>query len=224
MNVALGSAFRNSQYSLKRYFKQVKALVDFVGDRHRLRLMAAEGDSTDHTKLCLSQTKVLPIEIVDVTHHGPVFGSTEAPDRLATLSRMWNILLNHVRETDDIFLYVESDLLWDATTLGSLIDRAAAWEDGFDVFAPLVFAGENFYDVWGFRKDGARFGPFPPYHSGLNGRHTEVDSVGSCMAMRGNVARKCRIRNDYAIVGWCEDVRNHGYHIAACSDLKIRHP
>jgi hypothetical protein len=121
-------------------------------------------------------------------------------------------------------VYVESDLIWGAGAIWTLIDMALNRESGFDVFAPMIFAGDYFYDVWGYRKNGSRFTPQPPYHPDLVNGLTEVDSVGSCLVMRAEVAEVCRIRNDYALVGWCEDARAHGYKIAVHPNLKVYHP
>ena len=222
MNIVVGSAFRNSTHYLPRYFRQVDALRKHVDAMHSVRVIAVEGDSQDQTRKVLSQRP--DVEITDATHGGPVFGSTEDPKRMIQLSKVCNKVFESVKPLDDIFVYVESDLIWDPVVIGCLIDLAAARKDGFDVFAPLVFAGQNFYDIWGFRKDGVRFSPFPPYHAKMNGNLTEMESVGSCLVMRGEVARNCRIRNDYCLVGWCQDAQSQGYRIAVCPNLRINHP
>jgi hypothetical protein len=50
----------------------------------------------------------------------------------------------------------------------------------------------------------------------------EVGSVGSCLAIPGEAARACRIRDENCLVGWCADAREHGYKIAAVSNLIVR--
>lgn len=225
MNIVVASAFRNSEHYLRRYFKMITALKQKIAWRHDLRLIAGEGDSTDNTKVALARFPDVKVQIVDVTHGGPVYGSTEDPARMAALSGVVNKILDAVTHNDDIVVYVESDLLWDFNTIDALINRAIGWAGGFDVFAPMIFAGQNFYDIWAFRKDGKRFGPFPPFHPGLTGDATiEVDSAGSCLVMRAEIARRCRVKNDYALVGLCEDIRNQGFKIAVCPDLRVRHP
>lgn len=226
MNIVVASAFRNSTSYLWRYFQQVEGLQNILGEQgHTLRVVAGEGDSRDHTLRALVECRTLNIQIVDTTHKGPVFGSTEHPERLKTLSKVGNQLFESVRKTDDILVYVESDLVWIPSVMAELVRRASTIEAGFDVFSPMIFAGPHFYDIWGFRKDGLRFGPFPPFHPCINGQPlVEVDSSGSCLVMSGEIARKCRIRNDYCLVGWCEDARSYGYRIAVCVDLKIHHP
>jgi hypothetical protein len=127
-----------------------------------------------------------------------------------------------VHDEDDVLVYVESDLVWDAPTIVRLVSQV---KPGTDVVAPLIFAGEHFYDVWAFRKNGARFGPFHPYHSELNHDGlTVVDSVGSCLIMRGEVARRCRIIDDEALVGFSRDVWAKGYNIHCDSRERVRHP
>jgi hypothetical protein len=228
MQVVIGSAFRGSVYYLPRYFGQVIRLREILKRQgHTLRLIAAEGDSVDRTRESLvryADSHQLPIELLDTSHHGPWFGSTEAPSRLAALSKVGNAIFDAVKSSDDVLVYVESDLVWEPGVIVILIEQAIRRDHEYDVFSPLVFAGQYFYDIWAFRKNGERFTPFPPYHPSLNGGLTAVDSVGSCLVMQAEVARTCRIRDDYCLVGWCEDARSKGYRIAVCSDLKIHHP
>lgn len=222
MRVVIGSAFRNSTSYLDRYFIQLRALQKALVQRgDSLRLIAAEGDSLDNTHtalLSLSRHLNLPLQFVDCTHGGPHFGSTEAPERMVALSKVGNAIFGGVNDTDDVLVYVESDLTWEAEAVTTLIDDAWRWEAGYDVFAPMVMAGEHFYDIWGFRKiGGVRFSPWE--HQQFNGNGDQsyfypLDSAGSCLVMRAAVARKCRILNDYCLVGWCADAKQKGFHIA----------
>jgi len=224
VNIAVGSAFRNSAWRLGQYLARVQALRDHAGRDHVVRVIAVEGDSKDNTYELLRTAGPL-VSVRKCSHGGPIYGSTERPERMKALSRVGNAIFEAVREDDDVLVYIESDLLWDPHTIGSLIDMAIRRDGGYDVFAPLVFAGLSFYDVWGFRKDGARFAPFPPYHSGLAKTGlTEVDSVGSCLVMRGDVARDVRIENEHCLVGWCESARSKGYRIATHAEFRITHP
>lgn len=229
MNVVIGSAFRNASYYLDRYFQQIDALRQLCP--YGFRLIAVEGDSTDNTEQRLRELATryqLPIQLVTCNHGGPWYGSVESKDRMIALSQVGNAIFESVHWTDDILVYVESDLIWDAHTMKTLIECAARREKGYDIFAPMVFAGRNFYDIWAFRKNGERFIPFPPYHRDLlkKGTHewTEVDSAGSCLVMRGVVACTARIRDNNCLVGWSEDAREKGFKIATCPDLRIQHP
>lgn len=227
MQIVIGSAWRNSAHRAQRYMSQVVALAVHAGVDHRVRVLAVEGDSKDATREALTAAAAaigLPLQLETLNHGGPWFGSTEAPERLRALSRVGNKVFESVAADDDVLVYVESDLVWDAHTIGTLIDRAARRDGGFDVFAPLVFAGGNFYDVWGFRGlDFTRFAPFPPYHNSLRGELTEVSSAGSCLVMRGEIARAIRITNDYCLVGWCEQARKAGYRIAVDPTFRVSH-
>ena len=171
----------------------------------------------------MSDAAGLDIEFTECTHGQRWFGSTEESERLETMSRVGNTIFDAVRESDDVLVYVESDLLWDAHTIGSLIDMAVRRDGDFDVFAPMVMAGEHFYDIWAFRKGGERFGPFKPF-AVLNDGLTEIDSAGSCLVMRASIARECRIENGNCLVGWCDGVRARGLKIAVHSGMRIDHP
>lgn len=231
MRFVVASAFRNAAgQQINRWMDQVLNLRRELRQKYfcYLRAVAVEGDSTDATQAQLQAlaTKVsglFELEIVTCNHGGPVYHSTESPQRMEALSKVGNAILGSIRENDDIVIYVESDLIWDGATISALIDHVVAGES--DVVAPLVFAGNNFYDVYLYRKNGERFGPFPPYHSQLNALGlTDVDSAGSCLVMRAEVARKCRIRDGRALLGFCDDVRANGYSIKVDSTLSIRHP
>lgn len=221
MNIVIGSAFRNSQHYLARYFAQVEALQRRMC--RSVRVIAVEGDSADETREVLAQNPI--VELVKYDHGRPWFGSTEAADRMRELSKIGNLIFDHVTKDDDVLVYVESDLIWDAETIGTLITMAINRTESYDVFVPMVFAGENFYDVWGFRGlDGARWAPFHPYHSERQPELTELSSAGSCLVMRAEVARAVRIVDDMCLVGWSKDARRKGYRIATHGELRVTHP
>lgn len=227
MIIAVGSAFRNAEHYALRYMQQVQRLKEHAGPNHQVRVIAVEGDSTDRTREALlgcALTCGLDLDLRTCNHGHPPFGSTESPIRLAALSEVGNTILNAVRSTDDVLLYVESDLLWDSHTVGTLIDMAMRRDEDFDIFAPMIFAGPLFYDVFAYRKNGERFIPFHPYHIALKDGLTEVDSCGSCLAMRAEVASVVRIPDGNALIGWCDEARRQGFHIAVQPQLRVMHP
>lgn len=239
MRFVIGSAFRNAAWrQINRWMDQILNLRRELRQKHfcYLRAVAVEGDSKDATRAQLEAlgakvSGLFELEIVTCNHGGPVYRSTESPRRMVALSKVGNAIFNSVRENDDILIYVESDLIWEGSTISALIDHVVAGEA--DVVAPLVFAGDNFYDVYAYRGlDGSRFSPFAPYHSSLKSNPlsssltglTEVSSVGSCLVMRGETARRVRIVNGDALVGWCGEARRLGYQISVAPGLRIRHP
>lgn len=232
MRFCVASAFRNAAgQQITRWMDQILDLRHVLRQKHfcYLRAVAVEGDSRDATRAQLEalSTKMagqFELEIVTCNHGGPVYGSTESPQRMAALSKVGNAIFYSVRDNDDVLVYVESDLIWDGATISALIDHVVGGQS--DVVAPLIFAGDNFYDVYGYRGlDGQRFAPFKPYHSSLSALGlTEVSSAGSCLVMKGEVGRGVRIVNDDALVGWCEQARQQGYTISVDPNLSIRHP
>lgn len=190
-------------------------------------MVAVEGDSHDQTRRSLergSAERGIRLDLRTCNHGQRVFGSTEEPERLAALSKVGNEILEGVMEQDDILVYVESDISWDVETISFLIGMLRL-NPPFHVLAPLVMAGRAFYDTWGFRRDGMRFSPFHPFHPSVDHQHksiTSLDSAGSCLVMRAAVARVCRIRNDYGLVGLCEDIREKGFRIGLCPSAEVR--
>lgn len=229
MNVVLGSAFRNSsaRHQLQTYFGQVDMLKSLCAVMHwSLRLVAVEGDSVDSTRADLqtfADALQVPLQLVVREHHGPWFGSTEAPERMAALSYVGNGILESITGEDDVLVYVESDLLWRPETFLRCIDQLRPHEA--DVIAPMTFAGAAFYDIWAFRKNGHRFGPHHPFHGELRfDSLTPVDSAGSCLVMRADVARSCRIIDNEALVGFCRDVWRKGFSVQCDARERIFHP
>ena len=236
MRVAIGSAFRNSAgFHCDRYFRQVNELRDQLRERGDvLHVIAVEGDSTDDTQFALmrwAEYLTLSVRIVTRNHGKRVFGSTEEPERMAALSYVGNGILETVREEDDVLVYIESDLVWRPEPIIRLIDQLGILtqcgesERQIDAISPLIFAGDAFYDIWAFRKSGHRFGPFKPYHGELDfKRPTPCDSTGSCIVMRGEVARKCRIIDNDAMVGFGRDVWAKGFTLFCDARERIQHP
>jgi hypothetical protein len=145
------------------------------------------------------------------------------------LAHTANAGLRAVRESDDVVIYVESDLVWDARTMMALIVHLVT--PGIDIIAPFVHEGNKtgtLYDTFAFRFHGG--GPFsfskrPPYHemfdpSCLN----ELASAGSCLVMKGKVARVSRFKDEEAVVGFCEHARYNGFRIFTDFRLAVRHP
>lgn len=234
MNLAVISFFRNSGRAsgqARRFMGQVGTLQRLLDPNYRLRVIAVWGDSKDDTEAALRAGAAehnLDLQLVEHHHRGPVFGSTEAPERLRALSKLGNAGLNALRWDDERVLYVESDLLWQASVVEHLLNVLETNHE-VDVVAPLVMAGDLFYDVWAFRKgrnpDGSqrRFSPFPPFFPELNGKPLEVDSMGSCLVMHGSVARTARM-HDYGLVDFCASARFHGFHLFVDPRVSIHHP
>lgn len=233
--VVMLSAFRNSlPAQLDRYFRQVHAYRNALKERGwDFRLSLVEGDSTTSAVwngiVDRAKRYDLTCAIHDAHHGGPVFGSVVSEERFKALSMVGNRLLSRVEASDTIVVYVESDLIWSEHALLHLGSQIL--DLNIDIVSPLIFAGQNFYDVWAFRGlDGGMFAPFKPYHSSLAWSHgvniglTEVSSVGSCLVMKAEVARECRIIDNECLVGFCKDVRNKGYRVWVDSRVSIYHP
>jgi len=247
MQVVLASMFRNSSRYLDRYGAQCAALRDALQERgDTLRLIVAEGDSTDDTPVMLPKVLQehhgLTATILKVDHGGPEYGSVNSPERWAQIALVCNVILEKfakARPKPEAFIWVESDLIWDAPTMLALLGHLIATDPhpdgsvkpGVDVACPLCYAKskENgiVYDIWGMRKDGVWFNSSRPYHQALvgwQGGLVELDSSGSCLVMRGEVAAQCRFAPEDAIVGWCRDMRAKGFRLWLDPALYVVHP
>lgn len=228
----LVSAFRNASGRLAPYFAQVDALRTLAPDT---RVMAVVGDSEDDTveqihRWADADQPQYRNSWFRYDHGRPEYGSTEVPDRLQALSGLLNASLDelqrYITDTDTV-IWLEGDTFWSPylpLELARFLRR-----DAVDVVAPMIFAGEAFYDTFAFRQpDETRWGPFWPW--GLITDFTdprplaEVGSVGSCVAMRGVVAKTIRVSDNYALVGWCRAARAAGHRVWVAKDLRVQHP
>jgi hypothetical protein len=224
VNVTIISAFRNSVAYIPRYFDQMGALAKALAARGDwLHLILGYGDSTDGTGEMLFEESQFSMSamLVEVSHGGEIYGSIEHPQRFKQLAYVGNRLLDLVPPQADVVGIVESDLRWQPETMVQLIDHLAE----VPAVAPMIMDGPNsFYDSWGFRRDGVRFTKTPPYYPGLNGQLFQVDSAGSVLFVRGDLARKARLSDGEAIIGFCDNINQAGGSIWLDPTQAVQHP
>lgn len=208
--LVVASIFRNAEHYVPRYFEQIAALRDEMP----LRLVIAEGDSTDDTMTLLERGVRDNDTLLKVDHGGPVFGSIDNEQRWSQIAYVCNTVLDHLdMKDDDRLLYVESDLGWSAHAMARLVKNL----DAVGAVAAMSFhvGSGNFYDIWGHvGLDGVPFSPEAPYHSSLAklpvGRLTAIESAGSCIAVRGKVVNAgVRFSEKDCIRGFCRTIRDH---------------
>lgn len=231
MIVAMASILRNAEGYLDRYLHQAERLREALAARgDTLVLRIAEGDSQDGTWARLTEAvRDTPgMAVFKLDHGGPAFGSIDDPTRWANIARTWNRLLDRIKEDDfDALIYVEADLLWEPATMVRLLERLNDSTRPVDIVAPMsMHVAGFFYDTWGYRVAGQRFGPNPPYYAGLAslgpGELLRIDSAGSCQAMRDVVARRCRLSEQDAMIG--HDVAAKGFGFWLDPGLAVFHP
>lgn len=195
--IAVGSIFRDAYPYLARYFRQIGDLEQALGKP--VRLLLVEGDSTDPTWNVLEQYMAgRDGQLIKRAHGGPKWGSIDDRARWRALSWCCNGVLEAVTD-ETALIYVESDLIWYPQTMLRLLD---ALETKPAVAAMSFTSSGHFYDTYGHRKDGLAFSPFPPYHPAWNPEHLfTIDSAGSCIAMRGDVAKRARFGDDDCVLG-----------------------
>lgn len=225
MKICLCSAFRNSTDYLPRYFGQAHELDIALCDRgDRLRFVWGEGDSTDNTRRWLkAATYRFWANIVDCTHGGPVFGSIESAERFAQLAKVGNKIWAAIPEDTDAVVFVESDLIWEPATIVGLLDALTV----YPAVTPMIMDSppdRTFYDVWGFRRNGVRFTKQPPFHPDIvPGKMLQLDSAGSCIALRWKLAQWLHFPPD-CFVGFCRELYKQGGELWLDPTLVCYHP
>lgn len=220
MNVTLCSAFRNSVQNghLDRYIEQMWALHGALDERGDvLHCVWGEGDSDDDTRSQLAGgLYAWGFALVDCTHGGQEFGSVERAERFRQLAHVGRCIWAAIPAAADVVVYVESDLIWEPATMIGLIDRL----ETYPAISPMIMLDRkgwppgSFYDTFIFRKNGRHFGHHPPYHACyVPDKPFMVDSAGSAMAFRGDIARRIVFGEDTIFLGICQQVYEMGYSV-----------
>lgn len=215
MNVTLCSAFRNATPYFGRYFEQVGELAATLADRDdELFCIWGEGDHSDDTRRVLQAAAlVYEADLVTVNHGGPDHGSVVNAERFANLARVWNAIWQRIPQDADAVLFVESDLTWSPATMLALLDDL----EHVPAVAPMVllkregYPADFWYDTWAFRRNSRNFRHEPPYFDTAPvWSLVMLDSAGSCMAIRGDLARQLTWPAADVIVGVSRQIYEHG--------------
>lgn len=231
MILAIGSIFRNSSDYLLRYLDQVVQLHAYLAPASAIQLILVEGDSTDGTwhELISGLEKIRPLGItaslVKREHGGQVFGSVDSEQRWRQISFACNGVFENLPAVFDALIYVESDLIWNPQAMLALLEHLKS----FPAVSPMSFHRDGFfYDVWGYRRNEQRFRSSPPYHPDLENLQAsllQIDSAGSCIAMRADVARQVSFAYpDQGILGLCRSIYDHGYSLHLDPHQRVIHP
>lgn len=230
MNVTLCSAFRNSCGYLDRYLSRATDLYLSLSERgDRLHCVWGEGDSTDETleRLTWAYTYARwAITIVDCTHGGADYPSIVIEERWKQLAHVGRCIWAAIPTDADAVVYVESDIVWQAQTLVTLIDRLT----DYPAVSPMIMLERkgwpvgSFYDTFVFRKDGKHFGHHPPYHPCYRpDQPFMVDSAGSVMALRGDVARGLQFDEQTIFTDLCQQIYANGGSVHVDPRCRVTH-
>lgn len=149
-------------------------------------------------------------------------------DRLPRLSAAGDNALDHVRGSEAYVLWHESDLFTQDTVAVDLGNASlptagtpaaiGGWpmlshhpdHQSLGIRTPKRMTCDPpfFYDTWGYRKDGVRFGNQPPHHECYRSDAPfQLDSVGSVVLIdAAYIHAGCRM-NGNGLVGLCDSMR-----------------
>lgn len=222
--ILLASVFRNSSSYLARYVDQVKAFREAVSP-DSLHVIAVEGDSTDDTYNLLDDASDIDT-LLTCEHGGPTFPSTIHPLRWRQLSVACNTALcaaMRISQPDDIFIYVESDLVWEPDTFLKLMKDL----DEVPAVAPMSMMGMTFYDVWGHTYDGGtQFKRHVPHYEGWHvGVESlrQIDTAGSCFVTTADALRVIEFSAIDCIRGIGRSLYSHGLSLYVDPTVRVEH-
>lgn len=229
MNVCACSSFRSSTGYLARYFDQMAGLRRSLARRgDGLYLVLAEGDHADDTRAQLPDMLWnFCATLISYDHGGPDHGSVVNAERFANLAKVWGRIWAAIPNDADAVLFVESDLIWAPATMLALIDHLRE----YPAMAPMVmlqregYPPDSFFDVWAFRKGNLPFNHRPPYFSGWpSSVPVQIDTAGSCIAFRGDIACQLVWPPEDVVRGICRQVYELGGSVWLDPALAIVHP
>lgn len=231
MSLAVLSIVRNGAAYVDRYCAQVAGLRDQLAPEP-VRLVVVEGDSTDATVavlLAAARQHRLALQLLHHDHGGPEYGSIDHAPRWRNVSATFNVGFAALQEHKDTrVLNVDTDLVWAPDALARLLGHLDLL--AVDAVAALAMHSTGrFYDSWGtVGLDGVPFRFEAPYHPSLVEAPglVELSSAGCCVAVAGEVARATDFSRypDRANVGWCQDIREHGYRLWLDPTVRVEHP
>lgn len=221
----LCTAMRNAHPYLGTWTRQVEALARKIP----LKVVVVEGDSDDETYkelLGIRDAQTFDLTVLKVETGGPHWESRDIPARWRQLAVVCNVgLTAGLRLLDDTepLAWIESDLGWEVETVRKLHQHVLV--GGFPAVAPMSMQAGRFYDVWGFQKDGRRFGPYPPYHPGISAdRMVTIDTAGSAIVLSNEAARVVEFSTDGCIKGIGESLYANGFSLWLDPTLSVSHP
>jgi hypothetical protein len=221
----LVSVFRDSLGYLQRYADQVAALREHIP----VQVVSVEGDSIDasYTTLKAHAAQMGSWTVLKAEHGGPKFPSIDSPQRWRQMAAVCNLAMTAASRLagDDPVIYVESDLVWAPETMLRLLKDLTV----YPAVAPMSLDASRpywrFYDTFGYRKRGIEFAdtnpPFPGFST--DSMH-QIDSCGSCWAMRAEVARAYTFSPTDCIVGGGKSIYDAGYSLWLNPTVSVRHP
>lgn len=147
----------------------------------------------------------------------------QADARIERLSAAGDRLLGMVGD-EDYVLWHESDLYTLPNVVESLAATPGAAVGGWPVLAHcdrhphlgvttpkrMIFDPPLFYDTWGYRAGGRRFGNRSPYHDAYRPEPFALDSVGSVVLIRADYIRRGARMAGGGLVGLCDSIRRMG--------------
>lgn len=224
MKITIISAFRDASWYIKRYCEQMEKLQEVLNrSHHSLHLLLGYGDSRDKTGEILFEecSHRFATDLIDVSHGGLHYGSIVHPARFKQLAYVGNKLWSAIPEDSDVVGLVESDLIWQPYVISSLAVTVGPKQ----IYAPMVYHEDGrFYDTWAFRKDGIRFSNHRPFHPTLGRDNcTLMESVGSVLFMKSDLARKLTWSEEDVVVGLCNQAREFGSQIWLWTSLAVYH-
>jgi hypothetical protein len=229
MNISIMSYFRDSKSYIERYCNQMNELQILLSkDGHSLRLVLGYGDSIDGSDEALFESALNGFDcaMIDVSHGGKYHGSVVDAERFRQLSFICNRLWRQHRLDSDIIGHVESDLIWSAHSIVSLLNAVEVGRSPV-IVAPMVLHQSGvFYDTWAFRRGLRNFQQHKPYHPALleDGRYLEMDSVGSLFFTQYAFAKDLTYPEGDVVVGFCKQAEARGACIYLDKQTKVYHP
>lgn len=227
MRVCVGSMLRDAEPYLDTFLRQcdeLERLFEAWGDE--CRFVFALNDCVDRTPQIVQEWAQGRHVTIEYRNDGcPYYPSVDRPERWRHLAWVQNAVLDRIDYVDDdVFVWVESDLLINPSDVGALVEQLSARRP---VLAPLLMGlNGQFYDTHGTSVGGVKFRKKAPFHECLEGdpEYVEADSSGGCFVALASVASEARCTPEEGYVGYCKTLVGKGYPWTLACRYKVVHP
>lgn len=225
-NVTICTPMRDSAGLFEDYASRVYSLEH---PQDSLRIVIAEGDSTDGTKEKLAnwQREDRRLTVINVDTGLPRYGSVVNEARFAILSEVFNAALAQVdQQWSTHVLFLPDDIHYQPDLLRRLLAH------NVDVVAPLVWTDwygfRHFYDTWAFSRNGQHF---PNFSQGWAEEHLgdqllEMETIGGTMLFRSLLLQAgcwytpqevdrgfCKMASAFGFKLWCDPTTHVGHRV-----------
>lgn len=220
-DLTICSIFRDSTSYLERYADQVVEVLAHFPQSHLIWLEGDSQDGTPQALAALADRLAADVTLLTYDTGGPYWPSIDHSLRWQQLEACWNRNLRYL-EPSALCICVESDLMWDWSTVARCLEGLASWDVVYPMLMKRGAGSEWFYDTNAFQRAGQHFSMHPPvipdWEATSGERFVPVSTGGGLILTRYELLRQAQWRDN------CVLHFPDGTRLAVDTQTRIYHP